>query len=543
SETNPYGRKDVRFVQMDFIKVGLETEAVATNLVISDATGHEDALTHDLESTAAEVAGFTLTMDLDESIADHESIDANFVAIKSHIVSALGGENAVIMRASGSKTLSHEEYPTYVNAIFDVSTSGVNAIELRNQLIGAIMRRSLSNFTGLPDTGQLWSPTGSNFVISLSVQKAEPKKWNGTEWVISDQYLVIQGGVTSLSNYTNPSYTSIMNLDDLSNSTGYAGFSASEETECEPYSVGTVPVADIIWVIDESGSMYDKQSSVASNAVDFFNRAIAYGLDFRMGVVGVGEDQVKLCTGQNESADYFLTPSDLNRFQQCVMEPNGEYPAEGGSEYGITTGYNAIMNHLPRVAANPGKIRPNAQLVVIYVSDERAEELKEFCGGSESSGMDNIDPTCMWSQIGPTIQQLNGETGTGGIGKAHAIIGPPPNGCDSAVQVGQGYLDIVQYLGGQVGSVCQTNLGPTLQVIIEDIVASSSPVRLAHVPISLSIAGAKDGIALERSRSNGFDYRASANAIVFIGQTFDPNHPSEILISYWRWVTDVVPVD
>ena len=37
---------------------------------------------------------------------------------------------------------------------------------------------------------------------------------------------------------------------------------------------------------------------------------------------------------------------------------------------------------------------------------------------------------------------------------------------------------------------------------------------------------------LERSRSDGFDYRASANTVVFVNQTFDPLFPSEVLVSY-----------
>ena len=101
--------------------------------------------------------------------------------------------------------------------------------------------------------------------------------------------------------------------------------------------------------------------------------------------------------------------------------------------------------------------------------------------------------------------------------------------------------DIVAYMGGQVGSVCQADLGATMQIIIEDIVASSSPVVMQYVPISVSIACSKDGVALNRSRVEGFDYRASANTVVFVGQEFDPLHPSEVLLSYERWVTDIVP--
>ncbi|PKN26908.1 MAG: hypothetical protein CVU65_04250 [Deltaproteobacteria bacterium HGW-Deltaproteobacteria-22] len=545
TEDNPLGRKDVKFMDMTFVKLGLENKTVTQTVNLQSPSAHDQILCHDLQEVGSEVAGFTLTRDLEQSGGvPVESLSENFTLMKTRVELAFGAAN-VLMRASGSQTMSHEEYPTIVNAIFDItSSSSLTPSAVRNKLLAALTGVPENTLTNLPPVDAFGS-ADTTFVAAVSVQKAEPKSWNtdGT-FTIKDTYLVVQGGVARRTQYDNSAVTTAMNLDDFSNSTGWAGPSAGHEDECEPYEVSTVPIADIIWVIDESGSMYEEQTSVANNAVNFFNRAIAYGLDFRMGVVDVGiVNDGRFCTAQGQSGDYFLGSGNLAQFQQCVLEPWGGGQEEGGTEHGITQGYNAIVNHLPRAAGSPSRIRPDATLVVIYVSDERAEELKDSCGAGEGSGMSSVDPSCMWDVIGPTVQLLQGASSTGGIGKAHALIGPPPTGCDTATQVGQGYLDVVQYLGGQIGSICQTDLGPTLQVIIEDIVASSSPVRLLHHPISLSLSVSKDGLPLPRSRVSGFDYRASANTIVFIGQSFDPNHPSEVLVSYYRWVTDVVPVD
>jgi len=545
TEDNPLGRKDVKFLEMTHAKLGLENKTVTQAVTITNPGAHDQILCHDLQEPTSEVAGFTLTRDL-EVVNDVpvDSLSGNFQAIKSRVELAFGASN-VQMRASGSQTLSHEEYATVVNAIFDITTtSSLTPSAVRNRLLAAILGVTEGSLSNLPAVDAFGSED-TTFVMALAVQKAEPKAFNpdGT-FTIKDTFLVVQGGVARRTQYDNNAVTTAMNLDDFSNSTGWAGPMAGHEDECEPYEVSTMPIADIIWVIDESGSMSEEQQSVANNAVNFFNRAIAYGLDFRMGVVDVGiVNEGRYCTAQGQSGDYFLGPGNLAQFQQCVLAPWGGGYNEGGTEHGITQGYNAIVNHLPRQAGSPSRIRPDATLVVIYVSDERAEELKESCGAGEGSGMAPVDPACLWTVIGPTVQLLQGASSTGGIGKAHALIGPPPSGCSTASQVGQGYLDIVQYMGGQVGSICQTDLGPTLQVIIEDIVASSSPVRLLHFPISLSLSVSKDGLPLPRSRVSGFDYRSSANTIVFIGQTFDPNHPSEVLVSYYRWVTDVVPVD
>jgi len=301
--------------------------------------------------------------------------------------------------------------------------------------------------------------------------------------------------------------------------------------------VATQPVADIIWIIDESGSMSQEQQSVAANAVNFFNRAIAYGLDFRMGVtdVHIGNNGI-LCTDQGQSNDFFLTPSNLSQFQACALEPWGSLTYEGGTEHGITQGYNAILNHLPR-ANQPNRIRPDAQLVLIYVSDEAAQEVQTSCGYSPP-----WDPACIQTEIQPTLNLLQGISNPEAQGTAHAIVGPPPSGCSTA-DLGGGYIDIATATGGQIASVCQSDLGSTLQIIIEDIVANSSPVVLQHYPISVSVAAAKDSLALERSRLDGFDYRSSANTIVFVNQEFDPLFPSEVIVSYERWITDLIPPD
>ena len=115
---------------------------------------------------------------------------------------------------------------------------------------------------------------------------------------------------------------------------------------------------------------------------------------------------------------------------------------------------------------------------------------------------------------------------------------------------GRGYEEVIAALGGQTGSICQSDLTATLSLIIQDIVGSASPVVLQHTPISVSLAVAKEDkttqpstyVALSRSRVNGFDYRASSNTVVFLGQDFS-NPPYEVVVSYQRWVTGVAPPD
>ena len=104
--------------------------------------------------------------------------------------------------------------------------------------------------------------------------------------------------------------------------------------------------------------------------------------------------------------------------------------------------------------------------------------------------------------------------------------------------VAHGYLEVSQATGGQSGDVCQANLGNTLQLIIDSIAGAASPAVLEYVPISASIAVAVGPNQLTRSRTNGFDYNATANSLVLYGVKVQPTDP--VIVSYRRWVEQAI---
>ncbi|MBU1345312.1 MAG: hypothetical protein KKD66_27185 [Proteobacteria bacterium] len=551
SESNPSGRRPVLYYtpQDGKFQIGVEAtasirEQIITNRSNEDCNNGTDddadtlvdcedpdchntsncgavSVTFDLEDVSSNTAGFAFTR---KPLA--ASVEGENTMIINELITAMGASN-VIMRASGSSKILLDEYPTVVRAMVDLTgLSATTTSELRNKVVSILMGKLENEYTNLPEA---FGAVTSNFVLSFSVQLRTPE--------LGEPYIVVMGAISTNLDYNDSTKSTGFNVDDAANGSGLAAPGNQHEPECETYLVATQPVADIIWIIDESGSMSEEQQSVAANAVNFFNRAIAYGLDFRMGITDVhlGNNGI-LCTAQGQSNDFFLTPTNLSQFQACALEPWGSLTYEGGTEHGITQGYNAILNHLPR-ANLPNRIRPEAQLVLIYVSDEPAQEVQTSCGYSPP-----WDPACIQTEIQPTLNLLQGISNPEGQGTAHAIVGPPPSGCSTA-EVGGGYVEIASATGGQIAAVCQSDLGSTLQIIIEDIVANSSPVVLHHYPISVSVAASKDGLALERSRLDGFDYRSSANTIVFVNQAFDPLFPSEVIVSYERWITDLIPPD
>jgi hypothetical protein len=136
-----------------------------------------------------------------------------------------------------------------------------------------------------------------------------------------------------------------------------------------------------------------------------------------------------------------------------------------------------------------------------------------------------------------------------------AILSTDPETCspDSGTSPPMGYKQLIQDTGGILASLCQADLITTMELIIADIAGTASPMFLDHVPIPVSLAvaierknpqnGAHTGYeAIPRSRSNGFNYKASSNRIVLLNQPMD-YPPYEVVVSYTRWVTQVIGPD
>jgi hypothetical protein len=521
SPQNPLGREPVQLATHPTVdlQLGVESDALVADITPANAVAGEAAMTFDLVSAGHELAGFAVTRSPSAAALDAEVLDVMTG------ISGLGFAG-VGTRSGGSFVTSHDQYPTVVSTVMTVTTvAAADLSVVRNQILAELLGRPLADFVFPAPTGQ----TGTAFAVAFSTQ------WrNGTG-------VAIMGGVGLLADY-DAGNDAAMHLTDAGNGSGLAGANVTTDAACNIYSMQQLPQADIIWVMDETGSMTTKLQNIANNAVTFFQTAADYSLDFRMGVVDVNDaNNGVFCTGTAQSADHFLGPADLAAFQACAIQPWGGGVQEGGMEHGITQGYNAVVSHLPR-ANQPDRIRPDAHLAIIYVTDERAQELTDACGGG-GGPWTNYDPVCLSSVVGPTVDLLHGVSNPEGVGRAHSIIGPPPASCPDAIQVGQGYLDITNATGGQVHSICTPNMLDPMLRILEDIISSASVVVLPHRPISLSLAVAKEDktvqpselVALPRSRTAGFDYSAASNGVVFIGQDFS-QLPYELVVGYDRWL-------
>jgi hypothetical protein len=520
--------------------LALETTSTYGQFTIASAKAKEAGAVFDLTGAAQIVAGFVLSIPTAETDINKLNTDL-ITAVKDN----LPGKSTVTQISGGAKTTSHDKFPTVLGVQLEAAMSASsNVLAVRNALLAVLLGRPAKDLTSLPTT--VFGPADTSFLIRFQTLLRK------------DGRVMVMGAVGGSKMVKDPTKASGFLQDDLSNGTGLAQAKDKDTVECDPFLIGGSAIADIIWVVDESGSMSDNRLDVANNAKDFFSRALKSGLDFRMAVTNVVEPSGsnkavgRFCSKQyafdskgnlvnsadaqdDGGIDRFLLPSEQKLFESCVLNPPGY---EGGTEFGLRNAVDAVKKHLPRAANDPTKIRKNAQLVIIIATDELPASLlnKDLFGifayqacvlgpAKKTQVVDTFYKNDMELYLGKTL---------GGEGAAimHVLGGVCKNSCSA--DIAHGYMEIADALGGITADVCQKNLGASLQLIIDSISGAASPAVLEYVPISASLAVAVGQKVIQRSRTNGFDYSAASNSLIFINTPITKG--TQVAASYRRWV-------
>ena len=550
TEDDPGGRKAIKLRKSpkgDW-HVALEPGASYTELAVSGAGSKEHAAAIDLSASNSEVAGFVLSLDTTRT-----SLEADLAAVQQAIVAAPPGGGAITQRSSGTRVRSHDRYEAVQGLVLDVTLPGTSSVSaVRNELLAALLGKPASALGNLPPS---FGASRTAFVIRLVTVRRVKFKQDSTGKPVLDKdgnpvdsgdssawRLHVMGAVASKKDELDAGRATGINTDDLSNGTALARSKDIVSDACDVGAITRLPLADVIWVMDESGSMNDNRQDVVDNAKDFFGRAQKSGLDFRMGVTGMcdpagvskaatGKFCSKISSTYNDMGgqDRFLLPSELSIFESCVNNP----PGFSGTEWGLKNVFAAVKKHLPRAANRTDRIRPGAKLEVIVVTDDMPKSLDKMLSTVLVCILPPADQKTIDTALSQYLQLLTGQADPEAAASFHVIGGVCPNPCPQTSLVAHGYRDLAHRLGGVVVDVCQKNLGDSLQEIIDAIIGASSPIVLEHVPISASLAVTLDGIALKRSRTSGVDYRAAYNTLALIGVAYSKG--SHVVASYKRW--------
>ena len=149
----------------------------------------------------------------------------------------------------------------------------------------------------------------------------------------------------------NDPYNSIENITQ-------DGYGDVEEWFEENHVQEEIPILDILWVVDDSGSMRRFQNNLSANIGLFVNAFILTGADYRMAVISTSNSSIGSIVDSNSPYPEIIIANEV------LVGTTGS-----GIERGIDSSVQALNNSN---SAGPGGqfFRNSATLIVIYVSDE-----------------------------------------------------------------------------------------------------------------------------------------------------------------------------
>ncbi len=247
---------------------------------------------------------------------------------------------------------------------------------------------------------------------------------------------------------------------------------------------------DVLWVIDDSGSMAPRQENLAKNFQAFIDVFSKGSIDFRIAVTTTDIFKVR---GQLKGNPKILTPTTpqlATAFSNNVKVGVLGSPYEAGLQAATMALDLQKQNNIPRQTAEANCdaackgaqtcidtcavknevefLRPNAYLYFIFVSDEEDESPE--------------DVRYYW-RVFETAKGI----GNDGTVTTAAIMGDvPTNSCGAAP--GKRYKALSDLTGGEVGSVCDTDFSATLKKLATNAVGLKRKFALAKKPNVATIA-------------------------------------------------------
>ncbi len=278
---------------------------------------------------------------------------------------------------------------------------------------------------------------------------------------------------------------------------------------------------DILWVVDDSGSMANERRRLVTNFSRFVQELLSLNVNFQMGVTSIVFNDGGKLRGQTPIITN-LTPNP-----QAVFATNTTFPdSRSRWEQGLRMAQFALTApNITPGGPNAGLLRDQAALAVIVVTNE----------DDSSFGSTDYYARAFRSLKGPGNESLV---------TFSTIAGTLPNGCtppgESGLfgsQAGAGfrYAEVATKTGGIIGSICDASFEQTLIKIAQALNTLKRVFPLTITPIAgsirVTVITPQGSTSIPNDPVTGFDYRAETNSVVFLG-TYVPPPGSTIRIEY-----------
>jgi hypothetical protein len=278
---------------------------------------------------------------------------------------------------------------------------------------------------------------------------------------------------------------------------------------------------DVLFVIDNSGSMMEEQQSLGANFASFMSAALESGVDYHIGVTTTGLDASSggwsQCPGGADggengrlfpvdgSSPRIITPLTPNA--AGVFATNTRVGVCHWNEQGLDGAYKALSDPLlhslddPRTPqsgdGNGSFLRPEARLALIFVSDE-----EDF----------STQPVSFYETYFKSLKDQDASKLS-----VSAIVGPKDlSSCSTASSSGNRYIQLAEATGGVVESICTPNWASSLEKLSDTTFGPKRNFPLSDTPADASqISVRVNGVGV----TSGWTYDAGTNSVLFnVGQ-------------------------
>lgn len=299
---------------------------------------------------------------------------------------------------------------------------------------------------------------------------------------------------------------------------------------------------DVLWVIDNSGSMETSQATLAASFQSFISRFESLDYDFHMAVTTSDAYRAEYINNNNllllrdgriggASSGYRImdqnTPDLANVFMMNI--------SQGITGSGDERAFQSFKNVL-QYSANADFRRSDAFLSIIIVSDEDdfSSDTAAFLGANYNSP--HIVPVSTYTTF---LQDLT-ESGRTASEKRNFSVNAIAIDTDECLDdltdefpgrlKGNRYMELVATTGGVSASLC-SNFGESLELISKSIIALTTTFKLDREPIPESIHVYVDNASVPEDATNGWSYNATTQSVTFNG-TAVPAEGAEIIILF-----------
>lgn len=359
--------------------------------------------------------------------------------------------------------------------------------------------------------------TVSEIELSGSGFSAFSTDWNGAPFTLEPgEARTVQVGFTPNA-WVSYAITLTVRSDDPDESVvdlPTTGIGDVDSTYEQRFTQGYFEAVDILWVVDNSGSMEEETYQVTSNFSVFIDAFVDLGLSYHIGVVTTDMDD----------------PSQSGRLRGPVIteasaDPSAEFLAQidaGFTGSADERGFDAVRAALTEPllsTTSAGFLREDAALAVIVLSDEN-----DYSSMSPSNFVTWYDTL----KADPAKLSFN------------AICGDRFFGCTNfdsfgnplSATGGDEYIDAVGLTSGYFGSICTADYSEILDHISLSSAGMTLSFALDHEPSDLgAVVVTVNGVEIENDQYEGWTWEASTASVVFHGGAVPPPG-AEVVVTY-----------